>query len=204
MAWAKRSILRAIARATAHIGHSPALRILGLRPARLRQWKQADDRCELDDAPPCPRSVPARLTVQERSAMRDTVEADAFKHLSIRSLGLLAQRTGRMFASYETWCRTIRRYPWRRPRRRLYPATPKLGLRADRPGQWLHVDVTVIRLVDGTRAYLHAVLDHYSRKILSWSLQRKLAVKTTHVLVPCADGLPRKNDAHQRHDRRRL
>ena len=64
MAWAKRSILRAIARATPHIGHSPALRILGLRPARLRQWTQADDRCELDDAPPCPRSVPARLTVQ--------------------------------------------------------------------------------------------------------------------------------------------
>lgn len=28
--------------------------------------------------------------------------------------------------------------------------------------------MTLIRLVDGTKAYLHAVIDNYSRRILSW------------------------------------
>jgi hypothetical protein len=31
-----------------------------------------------------------------------------------------------------------------------------------------HSDTTVIRLLDGTRAYLHAVIDHFSRRILAW------------------------------------
>jgi hypothetical protein len=28
-----------------------------------------------------------------------------------------------------------------------------------------HIDTTVIRLLDGTRAYLHAVIDNFSRRI---------------------------------------
>jgi len=31
-----------------------------------------------------------------------------------------------------------------------------------------------IRLFDGTRAYLHAVIDNYSRRILSWTLEQRL------------------------------
>jgi transposase InsO family protein len=63
---------------------------------------------------------------------------------------------------------------WGRPRRRLYPAKPKIGIRASTPGELLHVDVTIIRLLDGTRAYLHAAIDNYSRRILSWSLEDRL------------------------------
>jgi transposase InsO family protein len=36
------------------------------------------------------------------------------------------------------------------------------------------MDVTIIRLLDGTRAYLHAVIDNYSRRILSWTLEERL------------------------------
>jgi len=31
-----------------------------------------------------------------------------------------------------------------------------------------HIDTTVIRLLDGTREYLHAVIDNFSRRILAW------------------------------------
>ncbi len=36
------------------------------------------------------------------------------------------------------------------------------------------MDVTIIRLLDGKRAYLHAAIDNYSRRILSWSLEERL------------------------------
>ena len=36
------------------------------------------------------------------------------------------------------------------------------------PNEFWHVDTTWIRLVDGTRAYLHAVIDNFSRRILAW------------------------------------
>jgi transposase InsO family protein len=41
-----------------------------------------------------------------------------------------------------------------------------------------HIDTTVIRLLDGTRAYLHAVIDNFSRRILGW---RVAAARRTRV-----------------------
>ena len=34
--------------------------------------------------------------------------------------------------------------------------------------------MTIIRLLDGIRAYLHAVIDNYSRRISSWTLEERL------------------------------
>jgi len=34
--------------------------------------------------------------------------------------------------------------------------------------------MTIIRLVDGPTAYLHALIDNYSRRILSWTLKERL------------------------------
>jgi hypothetical protein len=45
---------------------------------------------------------------------------------------------------------------------RVYPARPSEGVRATKPNQLWHIDVTLIRLLDGTRAYLHAVIDNFS------------------------------------------
>ena len=139
--------------------------------------------CRLDDAPPCPRSVPTRLTAKERQSIRDMVEADEYKHLSLRSLAILAQRMGRVFAAYGTWCRLTRTWGWRRPRRRMYPAKPRVGIRAQHPSAWLHIDTTVIKLLDGTKAYLHAVVDNYSRRVLSWALKPSLTAQTTREVL---------------------
>src|SRR5262249_25502196 len=38
-----------------------------------------------------------------------------------------------------------------------------------------HIDTTVIRLVDGTRAYLQAVIDNFSRRILAWRVAETFA-----------------------------
>jgi len=102
------------------------------------------------------------------------VEGDDDRHMSLRALALHAQRIGKVLASPSTWYRLVRTKGWRRPRKRVYPAKPKVGIRAKAPGELLHLDVTIIRLLDGTRAYLHGVIDNYSRRILSWSLEERL------------------------------
>jgi putative transposase len=99
--------------------------------------------------------------------------------MSIRALALHAQRIGKVFASPSTWYGLVRRKGWGRPRRRLYPANPKVGVRAIAPGELLHLDVTIIKLLDGTRTYLHAVIDNFSRRILSWTLEARLGSGAT-------------------------
>jgi transposase InsO family protein len=81
---------------------------------------------------------------------------------------MYAQRLGKVFASASTSYRLVREKGWRRPRQRVYPAKPKIGIRASKPNQIWHIDTTVIRLLDGSRAYLHAVIDNFSRRILAW------------------------------------
>jgi len=52
-----------------------------------------------------------------------------------------------------------------------------------------HIDITVIRLLDGTKAYLQAIIDNYSRRILAWRLGTQLeAVATSALLVKAFKG----------------
>src|SRR5262245_23604840 len=96
------------------------------------------------------------------------VTAPEYGHVPTSTLAVLAQRLNTVSASPSTWYRLVRTYGWRRPRLRIHPAKPKVGLRTSGPDEIWHIDTTVIRLLDGTRAYLHAVIDNFSRRILAW------------------------------------
>jgi len=106
--------------------------------------------------------------------MKQIVESDDHRHMSLRALALHAQRIGKVLASPSTWYRLVKTAGWQRARNRVYPAKPKVGIRAKTPGELLHLDVTIIRLLDGTRVYLHGVIDNYSRRISSWTLEERL------------------------------
>jgi putative transposase len=43
-------------------------------------------------------------------------------------------------------------------------------IRAARSNEVWHVDTTLIRLLDGSRLYLRAVIDNFSRRILAWNV----------------------------------
>ena len=116
----------------------------------------------------CPRTSPHRLTPSEVGVIEDMVTSPEFRHVPTGTLAVLAQRLGKVWASPSTWYHLVRKYGWRRPRLRVHPAKPKVGLRTTRADEMWHIDTTVIRLLDGTRAYLHAVIDNFSRRILAW------------------------------------
>src|SRR4029453_13250205 len=111
------------------------------------------------------RTSPHRLTPSEVHAIGDMVTSPEYRHVPTGTLAVLAQRLGRVSASPSTWYRLVRQYGWRRPRLRLPPAKPKGGLGTPRPDEMWHIDTTVIRLLNGTRAYVHAVIDNFSRRI---------------------------------------
>ena len=55
-----------------------------------------------------------------------------FRHVPTGTLAVLAQRLGKVWASPSTWYHLVRKYGWRRPRLRVHPAKPKVGLRTTR------------------------------------------------------------------------
>jgi transposase InsO family protein len=117
------------------------------------------------------------------------VTAPEYRHVPTGTLAVLAQRLGTVWASPSTWYSLVRKFGWRRPRLRVHPAKPKVGLRTTRADEMWHIDTTVIRLLDGTRAYLHAVIDNFSRRILAWRVAETFApVNSVIVLVDASRG----------------
>ena len=164
----KSLLLRAIEQSRPVLGLRSCLRILRLSSSRYHSWRR-ESRCELDDVSSCPRTHPRQLTRAEVREIKEIVIGEEFRHISTGALAVLAQRLGRVFASPSTWYRLVRRHGWRRPRARLHPEKPTVGIRASKPNEIWHIDATVIRLVGGSKAYLHAVIDNFSRRILGWN-----------------------------------
>ena len=144
------------------------LRILGLDSGRYHAWRRAENACELTDRSSCPRTNPGQLTATEVATIKDMVLSPECRHMPLGTLARYAQRMGKVFASASTWAKLVRDHGWRRPRQRVHPTKPTIGVRASRPNQIWHIDTSVIRLIDGTKVYLQAVVDNFSRKILAW------------------------------------
>jgi len=184
---AKAGILRAIAGATPFLPLAVLLRIARLEPGRYHEWKRASTlACGLDDRSSCPRTSPSQLVPAEVANIKEMVLAPEYRHMPPGTLARYAQRVGRVFAPVTTWAKLIRERGWRRPRQRVHPAKPTVGVRATQANETWHVDTTILRLLDGTRAYLHAVIDNYSRKILAWTVAARLAPTATCQLLLAA------------------
>ena len=74
----------------------------------------------------------------------------------------------------------------------VHPAQPKIGIRASQPNEIWHIDTTLVRLLDGSRAYLHGVIDNFSRRILAWKVTPSFdAGATAKTLLRVARGVDR-------------
>jgi putative transposase len=181
---AKTRILRAVDQAREFLPLRAVLRFLHVSPSRFHRWWRRQRACALDDRSSCPRTSPSRLTPPEVRTIKEMVTSPEYRHVPTGTLAVLAQRLGKVWASPSTWYRLVQQHGWRRPRLRVHPAKPKIGLRTTRANEMWHIDTTVIRLLDGTRAYLHAVIDNFSRRILAWRVADTFApLNSVNVLL---------------------
>jgi transposase InsO family protein len=178
----KRLLLRVVDRSRSVLSLRSALLVLGLSKTRYADWKREEE-CELDDVSSCPQSHPQQLTTEEREVVKDMVTSDEYRHVPTGTLAILAQRLGKVFASASTWHRLVRRHGWRRPRKRVHPDKPRLGIRASSPDEVWHVDTSVVRLLDGSRTYLYAVIDNFSRRILAWRVSESFDPTNTLAIL---------------------
>ena len=185
----KRSLLRVIERSRSILPLRRVLRLIRMSPSRYHSWSRTEE-CALDDTPSCPRLSPHQLTATEVGVIHELVTSEEYRHVPTGTLAMFAQRMGKVFASASTWYRLVRDHKWRRPRQRVHPAKPKIGIRASWPNEIWHIDTTVIRLLDGSRAYLHAVIDNFSRRILSWKVNDRFdPAATAQILLTASQGM---------------
>ena len=114
---------------------------------------------------------PSQLTAVEVATIREMVLSEDYRHVPTKVLAKLAARLGKVHASASSWRRLIRLHRWRRPRTRVYPKKPTIGIRADAPNKVWYIDTSIVKLIDGTKVYLRAVIDNLSRRFLAYKVQ---------------------------------
>jgi len=116
---------------------------IGLSKSSYRRWLSEISHCSKSNSP-CDRRRPSQLTEVEVKTMRKFVTSRKHAHISVSSLHLLAQRTGELFCSVETWYKYIRLFEWKRPWIKVKKDYKKIGIRSSRPNEIWHIDVTEV------------------------------------------------------------
>jgi len=121
--------------------------------------------------------------MDEQATIGKLLQDPEYSHVPTGTLVKLAQRLKLVYASPTTWYRLMRLHKWRRPRKRIHPLKPTIGVRASRPNRIWHVDISMVKLLDGTRIYMQAVMDNLSRKVLAYRISEQYEPTATATLL---------------------
>jgi len=148
------------------------LKLIGLSRATYYRWLSDIKVCELKNGI-CEKRTASQLTNLEINKMYELVVAKKYSHMSIQPLHFYAQKIGVLFCSVQTWYKYINYFDWKRARKKKEKIIYKTGIRANKPNELWHIDVTEFKLPFGITIYIQAVIDNFSRYILSWSFSIK-------------------------------
>jgi hypothetical protein len=88
----------AVDRARESVPLQAPLRFLQLSPSRFHAWRRLHA-CALNDQSSCPHTSPHRLTPAEVRVIGDMVTTLEYRHVPTGTLGVLAQRLGKVWVS---------------------------------------------------------------------------------------------------------
>ena len=63
----------------------------------------------------------------------------------------------------------------RASKKKKFKQKRKIDIRASKPNQIWHTDITIVKTLDGVKHYIYLVIDNFSRKILAYSIERKVS-----------------------------
>jgi putative transposase len=119
---------------------------------------------------------PQQLNANEITVMREMMTKSEYEHWPISSIAHFAKRNNLLHVSMSTWYKYSRILNLRRSRPKFPRAKRKEGIKATRPNQIWHADVTYFK-TGLKQCYVYLVVDNFSRKILSWMVSEKLSAK---------------------------
>ncbi len=115
----------------------------------------------------CQKRHPNQLLPNEVKVIKQYLFDERFINWSTLYVYYQALRDGMLFMDIGTWYKYANRLGIRR--KFFKPSkNNKVGIRATGPMQMLHMDVTIFRPLDQTKAYIYFIVDNFSRAILGW------------------------------------
>lgn len=172
----KQQAVRIIERVKGELGLRNVLRAFNISVHTFRQWKlDTFTSCFNSFVNRCNRIYPTQLSKPEITLMKEKLTDRSYQYWPISSIALGSLRNNSLPLSLNTWYKYSKRLGITRPR----PADRKKkrleGVRATRPNQIWHADITRFVTADNMIHYIYFIIDNFSRKILSWFVADKVS-----------------------------
>ena len=174
----KEKVIHGIDRVKNSLGFKRTLFALNMKPAKYFSWVYQIRRKCADSAVLLCRNVwTNQLVSKEIKIFKSYFRNPETMYWPIVSMYHHARKKGRLLFSLSTWYRYAHILGLINPKpksRRRY----KEGIRAIRPNQYWHCDVTYFTTDSNLKLYIYLLIDNFSRKILSWrvSTERKARI----------------------------
>ena len=119
----------------------------------------------------CFKRHPLQLSNSETRKIRELLTDLKYQHWSLESLQRYASKHNLVHACVSSFYKVKRLFQINRARAKKPKQSE--GVRASKPNEIWHADITEIKTPNGKRFYLYMIMDNFSRKILNWELHRK-------------------------------
>ncbi len=174
----KELIVDSIDRTKNILGFDRVLKTFNITSQTYYYWKNKIQ-CKDSLLNLCKIRHPLQLTNKEVTKIKSCLTDKQYLNWSLSSVycKMLRDKTASMglvtFYKYANLLKLTRQKP---PHRRK---KHKTGIRAEKPLQILHADLTIFRPHDNTKVYIYFIADNFSRKILAWKASLKYSAKYT-------------------------
>ena len=181
----KRTLISKIKESMKTIPLNEILDTLSLSLQRFKFWSKEATDCKLEEKT-CQKLRPTKITSTEVKEIVSIASDKKYSHFSLTSLFLYAKRQDWINLSIASWFRVIKSNNVQRDSKRKYKLKHRKGIRASKPNQIWHLDLSIIKTIDGQRIYIQAIIDNFSRMILAHHVSTCYGGKSTVSLIKLA------------------
>lgn len=172
----KKQIVSIIQRIAPPFGLKRACRFMKVSIQRFYRWKN-EILCDSSAFGLCRKMHPKQLTIEEQKVISKYLKKTEFFHWPLRSIFYKILNDGAAFFSLATFYKYASVLG---PARQIIrKARRKIGIRSNAPLKLLHMDTTILQVQDGSKVYIHFIIDNFSRTILGWKASLEWNSKLT-------------------------
>ena len=173
----KELFVRTLINHRSNINFRFVLRLCHISVSVFHYWKhQVHNNCPSSPVRLCKRIYPNQLTQVEVSKMQSMLTEQRFRYWPVNSIAWYALRNNIVNVSLATWYNYINKLGWDRPTF-LKKSKYGIGIRAGRPHEVWHADITIVKCLNGMKYYVYLLMDNFSRFILNYQVSGKVSSK---------------------------
>jgi putative transposase len=174
----KQKVVSTINRVKNFFDLSKACRYFNISVKTFHNWSK-NNNCIDSVFSKCFKRHPSQLTVKEVNQIKDVLTDPVTKLWPLVSsyyYGLRNKIISMRLRTFYKYANILGLSRLKVPHRRK---KHDIGIRASRPNELWHSDLTIHRTQDNVKVFIYIVMDNFSRKILAWKASVKYSAKTT-------------------------